>query len=434
MRPISRLPVILLLAALAVSCAAPLVSTGGRAGQLLQSDKPREQTQQAPEADLAELAAGNTAFAADLYRQLISAEDGNLFYSPYSISLALAMTYAGARGETQQQMAAALNFTLPPERLHPAFNAIAQQIASRAAEGGQGSDGEGFQLHVVNDLWGQQDYAFLPEYLDVISQYYGAGVRLVDFINNPGGSRQQINDYIAEKTEQRIQDLLPANSVTPDTRLILTNAIYFDAAWAYPFDAGSTRRDAFTLLDGTSVDVDMMTLPMASSLRYTAGDGYEAVELPYDNRSISMLLIVPDAGQFSDFEARLDAERLAGIVGALDTQKVHVVMPKFTFESAFSLADPLSALGMAPAFTSDADFSGINGRRDLYISDVMHKAFVKVDEAGTEAAAATAVVMKAAGMPMDEPVLLRVDRPFIFLIRDEPTNTILFLGRMLDPR
>lgn len=434
MRPLFRSLIILTLAALLASCSGPFAALSGGPGQLVHSNKSREISPQVTGADRAELAAGSAAFAVDLYRQLAAQEDGNLFYSPYSISLALAMTYAGAQGETQQQMAEALKFTLPPERLHPTFNALEQQIAARAAEGEKGGDGEGFQLHVVNDLWGQQDYTFLPEFLVLIAQNYGAGLRLMDFINDPGGSRQQINDYIAQQTEQRIQNLLLPDSITPDTRLILTNAIYFDAVWAYPFDAGSTEKKSFTLLDGASVDVDMMTLPKAQSLRYTAGEGYQAVSLPYDNHKLSMLLIVPDAGQFASFEDHLDTEQLAAIVGALDWQEVHVRMPRFTFESALSLKDSLSALGMAAPFTVEADFSGINGWRELFISDVLHKSFVKVDEAGTEAAAATAVIMDAGAAAIDEPIRLNVDRPFILLIRDEPTNTILFAGRVLDPR
>jgi serpin B len=407
---------------------------GASAGSLAISNQAREPGASASAADRQSLAQGNTAFALDLYRAL-NTEEGNQFFSPFSISLALAMTYAGARGETAQQMAEVLHFNLPPEKLHPAVNALDQELASRKdLQNGTGKDGKGFRLNIVNDLWGQKDYTFLQEYLDLLAKNYGAGMRLVDFKGSPEASRKQINDYIAEKTEQRIKDLIPSSAIDPYTRLVLTNAIYFNAAWLHPFTKELTRDEDFTLLDGSKVQAPMMLLPGSEQLRYLKGQGFQAAALPYENDDLAMLLLVPDDGNFEAFEAALDGDELAGILADMQSTPVVVQMPRFTFESEFMLADPLMAMGMQDAFNpDDADFSGMNGDRELYISEVIHKAFVGVDEAGTEAAAATAVIMRVESAPPSDPVVMTVDRPFIFMIYDAPTSTILFLGKVTNP-
>ena len=404
--------------------------SGGQipAQQNVQSDKERVTSPEVAVPDLAGLAKGNGAFALDLYHTLRK-DRGNLFYSPYSISVALAMTYAGARGETERQIADALHYSLPQGRLHPAFNALDLALASRG-EGAQGKDEEGFRLHIANAIWGQTGYTFLSEFLDVLAVNYGAGLKLVDFVAAPEQARLTINDWVSEQTEGRIEDLIPAGAIDALTRLVLTNAIYFNAAWSMPFQEELTEDDPFHLLDGGEVTVPMMK--QTESFRYTAGKGYQAVELPYDGRELSMVLLVPETGKFEAFEDSLDVDRVESILENLAPTQVALSMPKFEIESSFSLVDALAALGMPDAFSADADFSGMTGNRKVFISDVVHKAFVSVDEAGTEAAAATAVIMKLTAAPA-EPVRVTIDRPFIFAIRDIQTNALLFVGRVIEP-
>ncbi len=394
----------------------------------VKSEKPRVTSPEVEKTDLSALIDGNSAFALDLY-QALKEEDGNLFYSPYSISAALAMTYAGARSETEQQMADVLNFDLPQNQLHPAFNLLEQELARRG-EGAKGKDDEGFRLHVTNDLWGQKDYTFLSEFLDTLAENYGAGLRTLDFINAPEEARITINNWVSDQTEGRIEDLIPQGLIDTFTRLVLTNAIYFNAAWQYPFNEESTSDGAFYLLEGGEVTVPMMS--QTESFGYAEGDNYKAVELLYDGEELSMAILLPNSGQFNAFEESLDAGLVSDIITALEHKEVSLTMPKFEFESAFRMKETLKAMGMPIAFTDMADFSGMTGGRDLYIDEVVHKAFVSVDEAGTEAAAATAVIMKLTAMPV-EPVEVTVDRPFIFLIRDIETNSILFMGRILNP-
>lgn len=400
----------------------------GEVAGLLQSDKPRETSPNIATVDLTDLVDGNSAFALDLY-QAIREKDGNLFYSPYSISLALAMTYVGARNVTEEQMVATLHFTLPEDRLHPAFNSLDLELASRG-EGAEGKDEEGFRLNIVNEIWGQKDYEFRNEFLDVLAENYGAGLRLLDFVNTPEESRITINDWVSDQTEGRIEDLIPQGVIDALTRLVLTNAIYFNAAWLNPFNDDMTDNGVFYLLNGGEVTVPMMM--QSESLGYTEGDGYQAVELPYDGRELSMVILLPDTGEFEEFEGSLDADMVDTITHDLIYQEVALTMPKFEFESQFSLADTLAAMGMPVAFTGAADFSGMTGNRDLYIAEVLHKAFISVDEAGTEAAAATAVVMNLTAAP-GEPISVALDRPFIFLIRDIETGAILFVGRVVNP-
>jgi serpin B len=391
------------------------------------SDKQRVTSPSVAASDLTDLVHGNSAFAFDLYKAL-SAKDGNLFYSPYSISLALAMTYAGARSETEQQMANTLHFILPQDRLHPAFNALDQELASRG-QGAKGTDEKGFRLNVANAIWGQQDYRFLGDFLDVLAENYGAGLRLLDFINAPEKSRITINDWVSDQTEGKIKDLIPQDAIDELTRLVLTNAIYFNAAWLKPFDKSSTQDGVFHLLDVSEVTVPMMSQPAYFS--YAKGEGYQAIELPYDGNELSMVILLPDAGQFEKFEGRLNADYANAIIGGLASKEVALTMPKFKFESKFSLSEILAAMGMPIAFSGAADFSGMTGTRELTISEILHNAFVSVDEAGTEAAAATAVIVVGAGP--EEPVQVTVDRSFIFLIRDIKTGTIVFIGRVVNP-
>jgi serpin B len=398
-------------------------------GNVLQSDKPRDTAPPARPADLTTLVEGNSYFAFDLY-QALKGEEGNLFYSPYSISLALAMTYAGARGETEQQMADTLHFLLAQDDLHPAFNALDIELASRG-EGAQGRDDKGFRLNIVNAIWGQKDYQFLTEFLDTLAENYGAGLRLLDFIKAPEESRLTINEWVSDQTEERIKDLIPQGAIDSLTRLVLTNAIYFNAAWQYPFDENSTRDGVFNLLDGREVNVPMMH--QAEEFGYAEGDSYQVVELPYDGRELAMVILLPRSGQFADFESSLDSQQVAALIADLERRRVILTMPKFEFEAEFSLKQTLAAMGMPVAFSDSADFSGMTGNRELKISDVIHKAFVSVDEAGTEAAAATAVIMEMTALPPGETVEVTMDRPFLFFIRDIDTGSILFIGRVASP-
>jgi serpin B len=397
--------------------------------EVLQSEKARVTLPDVEGTDLAQLVAGNGSLAFDLYRALWT-KDSNLFYSPHSISVALAMTYAGARNETERQMAQTLHFTLAQDRLHPAFNGLDLELASRG-QGAEGKDEGEFRLNVANSIWGQTGYSFLNEFLDVLAENYGAGLRLLDFQNAPETSRVVINDWVNEQTEGKIEDLLPPNSVDALTRLVLTNAIYFNAAWAHPFQEESTHDAPFHLLDGREVVVPMME--QVETFGYADGEGYQVVELPYDGGELSMIILLPAANRFQGFAEALDAERAAPILDEIRSAQVHLTMPKFTYESQFSLKQTLAKLGMPDAFTAAADFSGMTGDRDLAIDDVIHKAFVAVDEAGTEAAAATAVIMKLTAAPGGAPVEVTLDRPFIFVIRDIQTGAILFVGHVVNP-
>jgi len=398
------------------------------AGEVLKSDRERITSLDVSASEQVLLVEGNSAFAFNLY-QALKEEDGNLFYSPYSISLALAMTYAGARGETTQQIADTLQFLVVQDRLHPAFNWLDAELASRG-EGAAGKDGEGFRLNIANAIWGQKDYEFLSDFLDVLAENYGAGLRILDFINETEQSRLAINDWVSDQTEGRIEDLIPPGAIDVLTRLVLTNAIYFNAAWEHPFDVDMTANSPFYLLDGGQVIVPMMK--QTESFGYTKGEGYQAVELRYDGGELSMVVFLPEAGQFEAFEEGLQAQQIRGIISDLQFTEVALTMPQFEFDSECSLKDTLAGMGMPVAFSSAADFSGMTGKPELFISDVVHNAFVAVDEAGTEAAAATAVIMKLTSVP-EPPVEVTIDRPFIFLIRDIETGAILFIGRVMNP-
>lgn len=388
----------------------------------LSSDKQR-QPGTASQEELAALVEGNSAFALDLYHELKEGGD-NLFYSPYSISLALAMTYGGARNQTDEQMAQTLNFPLPQETLHPAFNTLDLTLL------GYGEGGEAFQLNVANAIWAQQDYEFLQSFLDLLAENYGAGLNTLDFAGDPEGSAETINNWVSDQTEERITDLI-APDMLAFVRLILTNAIYFKGQWALAFEEAATQDESFTLLDGNSVTVPMMS--QIEGFRYAQEDGYQAISMSYLGAPVSMIIVLPEEGQFVEVESMISAEFVDDLVANWVFRSVALSMPKFTYESEFSLTEILSAMGMPIAFSRDADFSGMTGSPELFISDVVHKAFVAVDEAGTEAAAATAVIMAESAAMIDDPVEMNIDRPFFYLIRDDDTGTILFAGRVLDP-
>ncbi len=417
------LPVLMVIVIMGLTACSQPVSAG-----ILQSEKPRVTEPHVSQGDLATLVDGNSDFAFELYHTLKDTGK-NLFYSPYSISQALAMTYAGARGDTENQMVDTLNFFLSQDYLHPAFNGLDIDLSNRG-EGARGKDEEGFRLNIVNAIWGQNNYEFLSEYLDILAENYGAGLRILDFVAAPEPSRITINDWGSDQTEGRIEDLIPQGIIDTLTRLVLTNAIYFNAAWQFPFEEDATADGPFHLLDGGEIILPMMR--QTESFGYTEGDNYQVVELPYDGQEFSMVILLPKTGQFEAFEDSMDFQKVRGIISELESQQVNLTLPKFEFELEFSLKKTLTAMGMPIAFSANADFSGMTGSHDLFIDEVIHKAFVSVDEAGTEAAAATAVIMKLTAAP-EEPIAVTVDRPFIFLIRDIETGTILFIGRILNP-
>jgi serpin B len=401
-------------------------------GKVTMSRLERVSNPDAASSDIEQLVTGNTAFAFDLYKAVRTLE-GNIVYSPYSISLAFAMAYGGAKGDTAAQMAETLQYTLPGEQFHPAFNALDLDLTGRPAEAAGVEEKERFQLNIANSLWGQDGWPFLPEYLDLLAINYGAGMRLVDFKNDPEGARLQINDWIADQTRNRIKDIIPPGVLDTMTRLVLVNAIYFKATWEYEFEANYTADRQFSLLNGDIVSVPTMQIGHPKNLSYAAGDGWQAVTLPYKGGLTEMVILVPDNGNFEAFESGLTAEEYEQILAAMELQDVIFSMPKFSFETRYGLKGILAGMGLQAAFDPNAaDFSGIDGRRDLYIADAIHKAFIAVDEKGTEAAVATAVVMLEASLPQG--VVLTIDRPFFYVIRDVPTGTILFMGRVVDPR
>ncbi len=397
--------------------------------QEVRSDKPRIVSPSADDVEVTQLAGDNRAFALDLYRAL-KAQDGNLFYSPHSISVALAMTYAGARNETARQMAAVMHFTQSQDRLHPAFNALDLALNSRGKEA-QGKDSQAFRLNVVNAIWGQRGYEFLPAFLDTLGEHYGSGLRILDFARDPETSRVTINNWVSEQTESRIKDLLPKGIIDEMTRLVLTNAIYFNAAWAHPFTPQETTDGTFYLLDGSEVVAPMMR--QTEMFGYAERDGLQVVELPYDGYELSMVIVLPEKGQLARLEDELDAKTLDALLSELTDHNVALTMPRFKIESELGLAETLQALGMVDAFDPNlADLSGMDGTTDLFVQDVVHKAFVDVDETGTEAAAATAVIVAQESAPLN-PLQVTVDRPFVFFIRDIQTGAVLFVGRIVDP-
>jgi serpin B len=416
-----------------VACASEATSASQPAAEPLSPGEPFSPAEsKVPSTDAETLRDGNTAFATDVYRTLRndpSFAGKNLFFSPHSISTALAMTYAGARGTTEKEMAAAMHYGLPQDRLHPALNALALALASRGAGQKSTDEGEPFRLRTTSSVWAAPQIPFEASFVDTLSKNYGAGLRLTDFAQDPDVARGMINDWVRKETEDRIKDLLPAGSLTRGTRLVLTSAIYFNAAWQAPFPKSMTAKRAFHGAGG-DVEVDMMGPVHAGSLPYAAGQGYQAVALPYAGGELSFIAVLPD--DFASFESSFTAKQVASIVSSLAPNEVNVSLPKFRIDGAsLSLKAVLRAQGMQQAFDeAAADFSGMTTAERLSISDVVHKAFVSVDEEGTEAAAATAVVSAVTGGSVSTPIEIDFDRPFVFFVRDNATGAILFLGRL----
>jgi serpin B len=374
------------------------------------------------------------AFASDLYRTLSPTPafaGQNMFFSPYSISLALAMASVGARGDTAAQMASALHFTLPQDRLHPAYDALDLALSSRGSSAVPGSNP--FVLRVVNSMWAAPDMKIEAPFLDTLATSYGSDVRLVDF-NQAAAARKAINGWVSDETNARIEELLPANAITRDTRMVLVDAIYFKAGWSQPFSKYGTAPAPFHAAGG---DVTVDTMHAEGGFKYVEAGGYKAVELPYEGDALSFIAVLPD--DLATFETGLDGKALSAIAPApLPANTViAVALPKFKIEgSSLSLKDTLKARGMVDAFDNTrANFTGMTGE-PIVVSDVIHKAFIAVDEVGTEAAAATAVIFADAGVALPTPptvIPMTLDKPFLFFIRDNATGAILFLGRIAKP-
>ncbi len=381
---------------------------------------------------------GNNKFALELYAKLRSKE-GNLFFSPYSISTALALAYAGAQGQTETQMAGALHFpviaktgtelssTLIREkrRFASVFGKIIKDLNSRSKKGG-------YELRVANALWGQKGYGFLGEFLELIKTNYGGRLNEVDFVRAAETARKTINTWVEKKTNNKIKNLIRKGVLSSMTRLVLTNAIYFKGNWAKQFKEDRTKEAPFTLTNGRKVDVAMMN--QTGQFNYMETESFQALELPYVDDELSMIILLPkEFDGLDEFEKTLTAENLSKWLGKLRNRKVIVSIPKFKMTSQFALASVLKSMGMIDAFSPNADFSGMNGRRDLFISAVIHKAYVDVNEEGTEAAAATAVTMKLTSVGPTRIPVFRADHPFLFLIRDNHSGSILFIGRVMNP-
>jgi serpin B len=377
---------------------------------------------------LADLLAGNMEFALTLLRACAAGRD-NLILSPHSIAGALTMAYAGANGETAAQIEKALAVTLSGPGLHDARNAL-DHLIKQPARTTPDDDREPLRLNIVNALWGQRGFGFKSDFLDVLSRSYDAGIRLADFQTDPAEATRQINDWAAIETGGRIEDLVPQGALTTETRVVLTNAIWFKANWLSRFDPSRTRDGEFHLQNGSSTLVSMMG--GGGRMQFASGDGFVAVRLAYAGEA-SMLIIVPEQQRYNEILETLDRAALLDIVAELSTHQVDLTIPQFSFESELSLVPVLKNLGIVDAFSyPPADFSGMSiTQDDLFVQDVLHKAFISVDEEGTEAAAATAVVMGITSVA--PPATLTIDRPFIFLIQHDPTGEILFAGQVADP-
>lgn len=375
--------------------------------------------------DMHTVVQGNNAFACDLYGQLRRAP-GNLFFSPYSISSALAMTYGGARTTTAEQMAKTLHFRLEPQRLHAAQGELYRFLNAPGVK-------REYKLNIANRLWGQKGYTFNPDFIKLTEEVYGAGLKDVDFQNATDEARRTINAWVEEATQDKIKELLKPGILVKDTRLVLTNAIYFKAAWFSPFFEKDTKDGDFHLVGGGTVKAKLMA--KYEKLAYGKEDDMEFAVLPYDRHELSMVVLLPKtADAIADLEKNLTAGNLDKWIKQAKVHEVDLKLPKFKMTSEFKLKPALSALGMSIAFSDRADFSGITTREGLMISEVVHKAFVDVNEKGTEAAAATAVIMAPTAVQILPRATFHVNRPFVFVLRDNQSGSILFLGRVMNPK
>lgn len=382
--------------------------------------------------DFQDLAQNINRFGNDLYKSLANNNQENLFFSPYSISQALSMTLAGAQGETESEMANVLHFDLPQGDLHNRLNGLDQSLYQVPDYLKDQEDA--FQLNIANAVWGQTGYPFKAAYLDLLAESYGEGIHLLDFVNAAEKARLKINDWVAQETNQKIQDLIPAGAIDSLTRLVLTNAIYFNAAWQQEFNEDLTQPADFYLSDQQVASVDMMEQKNRFNYQFT--EEFQMAEIFYLNSRYSMVLLMPRQTSLAEFSQTFDYDRYVEILYGVKSGEMILKMPKFEYESSFSAGSVLKSLGINTPFTASADFGGMyeEGAQPLFISDVIHKAYVSVDEQGTEAAAATAVIVGATSIqPEEDPIEMVFDHPFLFVIRDRQSGLILFMGNMVNP-
>jgi len=379
--------------------------------------------------EAASLAGANNQFAFDLYQQLKSGQ-GNLLYSPYSLFQALTMVYAGARGDTASQIRDVLHYPISDEELHRVSNALNLALSSKANASNQGD--QAFTLQIANALWAMQNGHIEESYLDLLSENYSAGMRTVDFAQSQEAA-DLINLWAQENTNNKIKEIANPDMFNVNTRLALTNAVYFKGAWRFPFEEVNTHKQAFTLLDGDQVDVDMMRIS-TEEFRALKNDQIQMVELGYANSSMVMDLIAPVGGNWEAFSQTLTSGLLDDYLEQLSTNRVDLSLPKFKIETPeMDLINPMQDLGMIDLFGMGADLSGMTGDKSLLISTLVQKAFIDVNEAGTEAAAVTIAVAQEKGMISPEPITITFDSPFLFLIRDRETGAILFIGQLMQP-
>lgn len=368
-------------------------------------------------------------FTTDLYRALAATQAGrNVVCAPYSVGLALAMTRAGAGSTTADEMDAVLHAPHPrPIALHSGLNTVDQMLAERY------QDGDGTKkpkLTTANALWTRLGLNLRAEFRDTLAAYYGATPHPVDFRGATEAARQQINAWVSDRTNAKIPELLTSGSVSPDTSLILTNTTYLMAAWTYPFRANATTVEPFTRDDGTVIGVQMMRGPF-DRMGYLEGDGWRAVDVPYAGGALAMAIVMPTRGDLAAVEANLNAAWLGALLTGFRSVDVELRLPRWTFRLPAELGGLLSGLGMPTAFTSQADFTNMSTDTALRIDDVVHETFIAVDEKGTEAAAASAVIVRPPSIPQGPQFF--VDRPFLYVIHDRSTGVPLFLGRVHDP-
>ncbi|MFA6146134.1 MAG: serpin family protein [Patescibacteria group bacterium] len=366
----------------------------------------------------------NNQFALDLYSQLKSSE-GNIFFSPYSISTAIAMTYEGARGTTAEEMQSVFHFPVDSNLRRSAFASIHNQLNKPDAK---------YQLSIANALWAQNDYKFLNDYLTTLEQYYAGKATNVDFKNSTEVSRQTINKWVEDKTNDKIKNLFPQGSIDSMTRLVLTNAIYFKGTWIKQFEKNKTSDENFRLSSVNTVKISMMQrTDKDAKFNYTETDDLQVLEMPYEGNKLSMMVLLPKNEDLSSLESSLSLEKINDWKSKLQEQRVDVFMPKFTFDTKYFMNETLAKMGMPTAFTNSADFSGMDGTKDLSIQNVIHQAFVDVNEEGTEAAAATGISMGETSAPPQQTPVFRADHPFLFVIQDKDNGNILFFGRVSNP-
>ncbi|HOK66657.1 MAG TPA: serpin family protein [Anaerohalosphaeraceae bacterium] len=380
-----------------------------------------------------------TTFAVELYRALAGLPMPqkpveNVFYSPHSISSAMAVVFAGARGNTERQFCDVLHFWLPQESFHEAMGRLENQLTKQAAKGD-------YELTIANALWMDRRTAFAEPFLKQVQNCYSANLERVDFAANPSGAARVINQWVEKRTRERIKNLIPEGTLDTLTRLVVTNAVYFKGKWVLPFDPQVTRPDWFTVStytireEGPQVETRRVQVPMMTrkdDFGYAENDICQILELPYTGGDLRMVILLPKDPDLIRLEQALTADTLAEWLSRLDRREVEVYLPRFTLTWQEELKGVFALLGLGTAFSADADFSGITGGKDLFLTNVLHKAFVKVDEEGTEAAAATGAVMKLVSIQAPPPVF-RADKPFVFLIQDKSTGTVLFVGRVADP-